>query len=127
MNKVVILGNMVDTPKTSTTKSGANVASFRLAVQRPFKDKNGERVTDFFTCTAWNQTAEYAAKYGIKGAKACVSGTLQNREYTDKSNVKRTVTEINVDLCEIFNPKAREELPKDPIFTEVPEDDDLPF
>lgn len=81
---------------------------------------------------AWRQTGEALAKYCIKGNKIAVWGALQTRKYTDKNKIERTVTEIVVDGWEFCGarPTEKQEKPEKPDelpFTEVPEDDDLPF
>ena len=129
MNKVVLLGNLTDAPKAFQTQNGANCATFTLAVNRQFRDKDGNRETDFFPCVAWRQTGEALAKYCIKGNKIAVWGALQTRKYTDKNKIERTATEIVVDGWEFCGarptekPEKHEELP----FMEVAEDDDMPF
>jgi single-strand DNA-binding protein len=124
-----LLGNLTDTPKAFQTQNGANCATFTLAVNRQFRDKDGNRETDFFPCVAWRQTGEALAKYCIKGNKIAVWGALQIRKYTDKNGIERTVTEIVVDGWEFCGarPTEKHEKPAELPFTEVPEDDDLPF
>lgn len=98
LNKVVLQGRMVADPELRHTQSNTAVASFRLAVEQDFKDKEtGQRKADFISCVAWRQTGEMAAKYFPKGSMAVVEGKLQTRDYTDKEGVRHFITEVNVD------------------------------
>ena len=97
MNLVVQIGRLVADPETRTTNSGVTVTTFRIAVQRRFKDGNGERQSDFHNCVAWRNQAEFISKYISKGDMICVRGELQNRSYEAQDGTKRYVTEI---ICE---------------------------
>lgn len=79
------------------TQSGTAVASFTLAVDRDFKDKDGNRETDFIDCVAWRNTAEFASRYFGKGRMAVATGSLQLRDWTDKDGNKRRSAEVLVD------------------------------
>lgn len=97
MNVAIFSGRIVADPELRTTQSGVSVATMRLAVQRRFKDANGEKVSDFFSCVAWRQTAEYAHKYLHKGDMVIVRGEMQTRSYDAQDGSKRYVTELIVD------------------------------
>ena len=97
LNKVILMGNMVADPELKQTPSGVPVCSFRIAVQRKFKDQNGQYVSDFFNIVAWRQTAEFVQRYLRKGSSAIVVGSIQNREYTDQQGNKRIFTEVQAD------------------------------
>ena len=74
------------------------MASFTLAVDRDFIDKNtNNRETDFIDCVAWRSTGEFASKYFSKGSMAVVSGRLQIRDWTDREGGKRRSAEIVVE------------------------------
>lgn len=90
MNFVILMGNTTADIELRQTSSGKSVANFTLAVPRPF----AKDTTDFFSCTAWERIAESLSKHVKKGQKIAIRGNLQNREYTDKNNNKRTVTEV---------------------------------
>ena len=82
LNKIFLQGRLVADPELRHTQSGVAVASFRLAVDRDFKDREtGERKADFFNVVAWRQTGEFVSRFLAKGRLALVEGTLQNREY----------------------------------------------
>ena len=98
LNHIVIMGRLARDPELRRTQTGTPVASFRLAVERDFKDKaSGERITDWIDVTAWSYTAEFVSKYFTKGRMAVVSGRLQMRDWTDKNGNKRTSAEIVAD------------------------------
>ena len=98
LNHIVIMGRLARDPELRRTQIGTPVASFRLAVERDFKDKaSGERITDWIDVTAWSYTAEFVSKYFTKGRMAVVSGRLQMRDWTDKNGIKRTSAEIVAD------------------------------
>ena len=98
LNHIVIMGRLGRDPELRHTQSGTPVASFSLAVDRDFKDKNtGERVTDWIDVVAWRSTGEFAAKYLTKGRMAVVEGRLQIRDWTDKEGNKRRTAEVVAD------------------------------
>lgn len=98
LNHIVIMGRLARDPELRRTQTGTPVASFRLAVDRDFKDKaSGERITDWIDVTAWSYTAEFVSKYFTKGRMAVVSGRLQNQEWTDRNGNKRRFVGVVAD------------------------------
>ena len=98
LNHIVIMGRLARDPELRHTQSGTPVASFRLAVDRDFKDKNtGERTTDWIDVVAWRGTGEFVSRYFSKGRMAVVEGRLQIRDWTDKEGNKRTSAEVVAD------------------------------
>ena len=98
LNKIFIMGRLTRDPELRRTQAGTPVASFSLAVDRDFKDKNtGERATDFIDVVAWRQTAEFVSRYFTKGRMAVVEGRLQIRDWTDKEGGKRRSAEVVAD------------------------------
>ena len=98
LNHIVIMGRLARDPELRRTQSGVPVASFRLAVDRDFKDKNtGERGTDWIDVVAWRATGEFVSRYFTKGRMAVVEGRLQIRDWTDKEGNKRTSAEVVAD------------------------------
>ena len=95
-NKAILIGRLVADPEMRTTPNGVNVASFRIAVDRPYS-KNAEKKADFFSITCWRQQAEFVCRYFSKGKAIGVEGSIQNRDYTDRDGNKRYVTEIIAD------------------------------
>lgn len=98
LNHIVIMGRLARDPELRRTQTGVPVASFRLAVDRDFKDKTtGERATDWIDCVAWKSTGEFVSRYFTKGSLAVVDGRLQIRNWTDKEGNRRTTAEVVVD------------------------------
>lgn len=98
LNTITIMGRLVRDPELRRTPSGVAVASFCLAVERDFADKqSGEKETDFIDCNAWRGTAEFVSKYFSKGSMAVVSGRLQIRNWNDKDGNKRRSAEVVAD------------------------------
>lgn len=95
MNKVILIGRLTADPELRYTPSGTPVASFRIAVDRPFSNKQtGEKEADFINCQIWNKAAESLAKYMTKGRQIAVDGRLQVRSYDGKDGQKHWVTEV---------------------------------
>ena len=129
LNHIVVMGRMTKTPELRRTNSGTPVTSFTLAVDRDFKNQNGEKETDFIDVVAWKGTAEFASKYFAKGRAAIVEGRLQMREWTDRDGNKRKAAEIiATNLCFGDSKKDDGGYPaQDEGFAEVEDDGDLPF
>ena len=128
MNRVYMIGNLTRDPEVRTTTSGVTVCNFPIAVNRHFKNANGETETDFFNCVAWRQLGELCGKYLTKGKKVAVIGTMQQRNY-EKDGVKRTAYDIVIDEAEFLTPsglKRHEATPEAGSFTSV-EDEPLPW
>ena len=97
LNRIILMGRLVADPELRRTQSGTPVTSFRIAVDRDFKNQSGEKETDFIDIVAWRATAEFVAKYFAKGRMAVVEGRLQIRPWTDKEGNKRTSAEVVAD------------------------------
>ena len=134
LNKAIIYGRLVADPELRHTGNGVPVASFRVAVDRDFKDKQtGERKADFISVTAWRQTGEFVSRNFSKGSAILVEGRLQNVEYTDKQGNKRTTLEIQADNAWFGGPKtdagSNSRVPEfaPPAFMPVASNEPLPF
>ena len=88
LNKIFLMGRLTRDPELRRTQSGTAVASFALAVDRDYKDQDGQRETDFVDIVAWRSTAEFVSKYFSKGRMAVVEGRLQVRSWTDKDGAR---------------------------------------
>ena len=97
LNHITIMGRLTRDPELRRTGAGVAVASFTLAVDDDFKDKDGNRKTIFVDCVAWRGLGETVAKYFTKGRMAVVSGKLDMREWTDKEGNNRRNAEIVAD------------------------------
>lgn len=95
LNKIIIMGRLARDPELRHTQSGVPVASFTLAVDRDFKDRQtGERQTDWIDVVAWRQAGEFAAQYLYQGRTTVVEGRLQLRDWTDKDGNKQRSAEV---------------------------------
>lgn len=133
LNEIIIMGRLTRDPELRYTTSGTPVASFTLAVDRDFKDKDGERGTDFIDCVAWRQTGEFVSKYFAKGRMAVVRGRLQGRDWTDKEGHKRRAFEVVAE--NVYFGDSKKENAGTPVdvypgpveLKELDDDGDLPF
>ena len=98
-SKAIITGNLTRDPELRTTPNGANVCSFSVAVNRVYRDSNGEQKEDvsFIDCSAWGKSGEIIAQYAKKGSGILVSGRLEQRSWEDKEGQKRSRVEIVVE------------------------------
>lgn len=100
MNKVELIGRLTKEPEIKLTSNQTQFCNFTIAVDRRFKDANGQRQADFISCVAWKQTAVFIQKYFHKGNKIGVVGSIQTRSFDDQNGQKRFVTEVIVDEVE---------------------------
>lgn len=130
MNKVILIGRLVADPEIRYTQSGKAVASYRLAVDRPFK-QDGQQEADFINCVAWGKTGEFAGNYLRKGTKIAVEGRIQTGSY-EKDGVKHYTTDIVVDRHEFCESRSSGQAATANSnagqgFTDMDDDGDLPF
>ena len=98
MNKVILIGRLARDPELRTTAGNLSVATFSLAVSRPYSPQNGgDNGADFISCVVWRRQAENLARYCHKGSQIAVEGRIQTRNYTAQDGTKRYVTEVLVD------------------------------
>lgn len=96
LNKVFIIGRLTQDPEVRSTQSGQSVATVRMATNRVWTDKSGQKQegTEFHTVVAWGRLGEIAGQYLKKGGLAMFEGRLQTRSWVDQNNNKRYTTEI---------------------------------
>lgn len=97
MNNCSFIGRLTKDPEVRSTQSNVSVAGFTLAIDRPFKNANGEREADFISFVAWRSTAEFVGKYLKKGQKVGVTGSMQTRSYENKQGNRVYITECVAD------------------------------
>lgn len=147
LNKVILGGRLTSNVELKQTQSGIPVCSFSIAVNRHAVGKNE---ADFFTVTAWRQTAEFICRYFKKGSSICVVGAIQNRSWIDPNGIKKNATDIVADEAYFVDSKdnvvGADQLPTEsanaptaqnsgympsaynqPKFDEIETDSDLPF
>lgn len=102
-NKVILMGNLTRDPETRTTTTGQSVTSFTIAVNRTWRNQNGEpqESVSYIDCVAWGKPGEIIAQYVSRGRALLVSGRLEQRSWEDKeSGQKRSKVEV---IVEDFN------------------------
>ncbi|MCB0834949.1 MAG: single-stranded DNA-binding protein [Bacteroidetes bacterium] len=105
LNKVILIGRLGADPELRFTPNGAAVASFNMATNESYKDKEGKPVdqTDWHRIVAWRKLAEICGQYLKKGSLVYIEGKLKTRSYDDKEGVKRYVTEIVADNMQMLD------------------------
>ena len=133
LNRVVLIGRLTKDPELRYSPSGVAVTNFTLAIDRKFKNAQGEKETDFIPCVMFKQLAELCANYLAKGKLASVDGRLQVRTYNDKDGQKHWVTEVIAEDVHFLSPKDGQSTEstssgrKGSFGHEVNLDDDIPF
>jgi single-strand DNA-binding protein len=107
LNYTVLMGRITNDLEVKQTQSGVACLQFNIAVERNFKNSNGEYDTDFITCVAWRETCEFIAKYFSKGKMIAVEGQLRSRTYEDKNGTKHYITEVYVDSASFTGEKSQ--------------------
>lgn len=97
INRAVLTGRLTRDPELRYTTGGTAVVSFTLAVDRQFRNQNGERDDDFISCVIWRKAAENFSNFTHKGSRVGVDGRIQTRNYEDNNGNRVYVTEVVVD------------------------------
>ena len=105
INRAVLTGRLTKDPELRTTQSGLSVASFNLAVDRPFKDNNGNYGADFISCVIWRKAAENFCNFTSKGSLVGIDGRIQTRNYQDNDGKTVYVTEVLVENFTLLESK----------------------
>lgn len=134
MNKAILIGRLTKDPELKTTANGVSVCTFSIAINRRFKNSDGNYDADFINCVAWRQQAEFLAKHFSKGRMVGVAGSIQTRNFDNKDGQKVYVTEVAVDEVHFVDSKPAGEsvpsmpqIPNNDGFVPAPADGDLPF
>lgn len=109
LNSVCLVGRLTRDPELKYTGNNVAVASFSLAVNRNFKDANGERETDFINCVIWRQSAENLANWAKKGALIGITGRIQTRSYENQQGQRVYVTEVVAENFQMLESRAARE------------------
>jgi single-strand DNA-binding protein len=96
LNKVFLMGNLTRDPELRYVPSGAAVANFTVAVNRPYKDSTGEKKEEvsFVRVVVWGKMAEICGEYLSKGRPVLVEGRLKSRSWEDQTGQKRSALEV---------------------------------
>lgn len=137
INNVVLVGRIVREPELRYTPQNTAVSTFTLAINRCFKNAQGEREADFINCVIWRQPAENLANWAKKGTLVGITGSIQVRNYENKEGQRVYVTEVLADNFQMLESnsnktekgKTKSNQDKDPFAGSPMEvsDDDLPF
>lgn len=143
LNVAVLMGRLTGDPEIRVTPDGKKVASFSVACDRDFKNRDGERQTDFLNIVAWEKTAEFLEKYFHKGDLISIEGRIQARQYQDRNGNNRTAVEIvarnvffaggkkDTEGTQKMNPAPQKQASFEPVkddgFAIIDDDEDLPF
>ena len=111
MNNVNLTGRITKDPELKTTPSGKNYLMFIIAVDRGYKDAQGNKQSDFIPCVAWNSQADFIGKYVKKGNLIEVTGQIQSRNYQTQSGENRVLIEVVLDSVSNLTPRPKEEVP----------------
>jgi len=138
MNKVILMGRLTKDPvvRYSQGQQSTAIARYTLAVNRKFKDKDGNYTADFIGCVAFGRAGEFAEKYFRKGMQVAIVGRVQTGSYTDKNGNKVYSTDIVIEEQDFADSarggsSAPQQAPEGPSdgFMDIPEgiDEELPF
>lgn len=136
MNLLILTGYIATDIENRITTNGKHVCNFNVSVKRKYKGSDGEKVTDYFRCTAWSGTADFIEKYMKKGDRVLVSGELHNNVY-EKDGVRKYSVDVAINTIEGLAPpsskptRSEDQAPYMTGFQDIPSesltDEDLPF
>ena len=127
MNNVNLIARITATPELRHTTNGKAVCNFSLAVDRKFKDADGNAITDYIDCVAWNNQAEFLCKWFDKGVRVGITGELQIRRY-EKDGQTHKITEVLVSTVEFADGKREANANTETnTFAEATDDDFVPL
>jgi single-strand DNA-binding protein len=133
INQVTLVGRLTKDPELRITPDGTSVVNVTLAVNRHFKNQNGDYEADFVHCTLWRKVAENTANYCRKGAIIGITGKIHTRNYNNQEGKRVYVTEVVAEAVQFLSRKPPEEqsrpavdwMPKDPSSEWPPGSNDL--
>lgn len=110
INRVTLVGRLTKDPKF--TENQVAVANFTVAVNRTFKNKNGEQEADFINVVTFRKQAENVNNYLSKGSLVGIDGRIQTRNYENKEGQRIFVTEVVADSVQFLEPKSQQSKPQ---------------
>lgn len=119
INNVTLVGRITRDPELRYTPQNQAVATFSLAVNRQFKNANGEREADFINCVIWRQQAENLVNWAKKGALIGITGRIQTRNYENQQGQRVYVTEVVADSFQMLESRKETPLPEPAIKTSL--------
>jgi single-strand DNA-binding protein len=127
MNKWCGVGRIVKDTEIKETSNNSKLCQFTIAVDRRFKDKDGNKQADFINCLAWGKNAEFISKYFNKGSRIGIVGSIQTRSYTAKDGKTVYVTEVVVDEAEFVESASNGDAKAEAKTEAKPSNDEMPF
>lgn len=128
INRAILVGRLTRDPEMRYTSDGTATASFSLAVNRQFKNKQGEREADFINCVIWRKAAEIFCNYTHKGSQVAIDGRIQTRNYENNQGNRVYVTEVVVENFSFLDTNnGNSQQPHQSQDSIDIDDDDLPF
>src|SRR5690625_4555276 len=139
LNRTVLVGRLTNDVDLRYTSNGKAVGNFILAVNRPFKNAQGEQEADFIRCQAWGKQAENLANYMKKGSQIGIDGRIQTGSYQDKDGKTVYTTDVVADNVQFLESRNHSEKPDNQVENKKTQtfenegtqidigDDDLPF
>lgn len=114
LNKVILIGRVVENPEVRTTPSGQTVTTLRMATNRVWTDKQGQRQekSEFHSVVLWQKLADIAAQYLQKGGLVMIEGHLETRSWQDAAGTKRYRTEIIAEAMQMGPRSSGQGAPK---------------
>jgi single-strand DNA-binding protein len=120
INQVTLVGRLTRDPDLRITPEGTSVTNVTLAVNRPFRNQQGEYGADFVQCTLWKKTAENTAQYCRKGSLVGVTGRIQTRYYDNLEGKRVYVTEVVAEIVKFLDNKRSADTSHQPIGNKEP-------
>lgn len=107
INNVILVGRLTKDVELRQTNNNNQIVSFNLAVNRPFKDQNGQQQTDFINCKAFNKTAQNIARYCGRGSSVAVQGSIQTGSYKKQDGSTGYSTDVMVNQVAFLDSKPQ--------------------
>lgn len=107
MNSTQLVGRLTKDIDLKFTESGTAIGNFTLAVNRSFKNEQGEREADFINCVIWRKAAENLAQFTRKGSQIGIEGRIQTRNYENNQGQRVYVTEVVVNNFHLLESKPK--------------------
>lgn len=127
MNKALLVGRLTRDPELRTTPGGMAVTRFTIAVSEPFANRNGERETNFISCSAFGRQADNISKYCRKGSLVSAEGRIRTSSYDGPDGTKRYSTEVVCDRVNFLTPKGDNQNENSFVSDTMPTNDELPL
>jgi single-strand DNA-binding protein len=105
LNHVTLIGRLVAEPEHKQSSNGKGLCNIRIAVDR----KGREKETDFFSCTAFGQTADALSTYAQKGRLIAITGKIQLESYVNKDNVKQQTVKVLIDGWNLLDSRKEQD------------------